>query len=171
MKRIIVATLNNTAGVLNRVTGVMARRRFNIESISVGHSEKEGISRLTFIVNVENENQTEQLTKHLNKQVDVIKVLDITEDDVVERELALIKVSCNSTNRMEIFGFLDPFRAQVVDVGKDTLIIQIVGAQNKVDALIDLLKPFGIREISRTGVIASVRGTKSQEKTNKLLAY
>ena len=171
MKRIVVATLNNTAGVLNRVTGVMARRRFNIESISVGHSEKEGMSRLTFIVNVESENQIEQLTKHLNKQVDVIKVLDITEDDVVERELALIKVSCNSNNRSEIFGFLDPFRAQVVDVGKDTLIIQIVGGQNKVDALIDLLKPFGIKEISRTGVIATARGTKKQEKTNKLLAY
>lgn len=171
MKRIIVATLNNTAGVLNRVTGVMARRRFNIESISVGHSEKEGISRLTFIVNVENEKEVEQLTKHLNKQVDVLKVLDITEDDVVERELSLIKVSCTSNNRSEIFGFLDPFRAQVVDVSKDSLIVQIVGSQHKVDALIDLLKPFGIKEISRTGVIAIARGAKKQEKPNKLLAY
>jgi acetolactate synthase I/III small subunit len=169
MKRIITATVLNQSGVLNRITGVMTRRQFNIESISVGHTESSTCSRMTLVVHVDTQNQVEQLIKQLNKQIDVLKVADITDEAMIERELALIKVAASSHSRSEIYSLIEPFRASVIDVGKDSIVVQITGAQEKVEALIDLLRSFGIKEIARTGVTAFTRSTKKQEKNQTLI--
>ena len=111
MRRIITATVQNSSGVLNRITGMLSKRAFNIESITVGTTEIEGISKMTFVVEVPDPNKIEQLTKQLNKQIDVLKVNDITEKAIVQRELALIKVGSTSASRAEIQGVIEPFRA------------------------------------------------------------
>lgn len=162
MKRIITAHVRNRSGVLNRITGLLQKRQFNIESISVGRSEQEGISRITFIVDVEDSQKLEQVTKQLNKQIDVIKVSDITDKAIVARELALIKISSNAQLRGEIQSIIDPFRATIIDVSRDTLSIQVTGKSEKVEALIDLLKPYGIKDLARTGVTAFLRGQQPQ---------
>ncbi|GAB2555122.1 acetolactate synthase small subunit [Gracilibacillus alcaliphilus] len=158
MKRIITATVRNRSGVLNRVTGLLQRRQFNIESISVGRTETEGMSKMTFVVEVEDFQKLEQVTKQLNKQIDVIKVSDITDKAIVARELVLIKIVSNSQLRAEIQGIIEPFRASIIDVSKDSLSIQVTGKPDKVEALIELLRPYGIKEIARTGITAFVRG-------------
>jgi acetolactate synthase-1/3 small subunit len=158
MKRIITATVQDRSGVLNRVTGLLQRRQFNIESISVGPSETVGISKMTLVVEVEDEQRLEQVTKQLNKQIDVLKVSDITDKAIVARELALIKVASSSQLRSEINGIIDPFRALIIDVSKDSLVVQITGRPDKIDALIEMLRPYGIKEIARTGLTALQRG-------------
>ncbi|MEN1968134.1 acetolactate synthase small subunit [Lentibacillus sp. N15] len=158
MKRIITATVQNRSGVLNRVTGMLSKRQFNIESISVGSSETEGISKMTLVVDVSDFQKLEQLTKQLNRQIDVIKVSDITDKAMVARELALIKVVGSGQLRAEIQGVITPFRASVIDVSKDNLTIQVVGKPDKVDALITLLRPYGIKELTKTGITAFLRG-------------
>jgi acetolactate synthase-1/3 small subunit len=155
MKRIISLTVQDRSGVLNRVTGLLQRRQFNISSISVGPTETEGISKMTLVVEVEDEQRLEQVTKQLNKQIDVLKVSDITDKAIVALELALIKVAGSSQLRSEINGIIDPFRALIIDVSKDSLTIQITGRPDKIDALIDLLRPYGIKEIARTGLTPS----------------
>lgn len=162
MKRIITATVQNRGGVLNRITGMLHKRQFNIDSISVGSSETEGISKMTFVVEVSDRQKLEQLTKQLNKQIDVIKVSDITEKAIVARELALIKVGSSSQSRSEIQGIIQPFRASIIDVSRDSLAIQVTGKPDKVDALITLLRPYGIKELTRTGVTAFLRGQQPQ---------
>ncbi|MCM3726193.1 MULTISPECIES: acetolactate synthase small subunit [Bacillaceae] len=169
MKRIITATVQDRSGVLNRVTGLLQRRQFNIESISVGPSETEGISKMTLVVEVEDEQRLEQVTKQLNKQIDVLKVSDITDKAIVARELALIKVASNSQLRSEINGIIDPFRALIIDVSKDSLAVQITGRPDKIDALIEMLRPYGIKEIARTGLTALQRG--HQPQVNDLATY
>jgi acetolactate synthase-1/3 small subunit len=169
MKRIITATVQDRTGVLNRVTGLLQRRQFNIESISVGPSETAGISKMTLVVEVEDEQRLEQVTKQLNKQIDVLKVSDITDKAIVARELALIKVASNSQLRSEINGIIDPFRALIIDVSKDSLAIQITGRPDKIDALIEMLRPYGIKEIARTGLTALQRG--HQPQVNDLSTY
>jgi len=167
MKRIITLTVMNRSGVLNRITGLFTKRHYNIESISVGHTETEGISRITFVVNVQEENQVEQITKQLNKQIDVIKVMDITNQSIVARELALIKVMSSAATRMEIYGLIEPFRASIIDVSKESLVVQVTGEPNKIEALIDLLRPYGIKEIARTGLTAFTRGTQKSQQQEK----
>ena len=169
MKRIITATVQDRSGVLNRVTGLLQRRQFNIESISVGKTETEGISKMTLVVEVEDEQRLEQVTKQLNKQIDVLKVSDITDKAIVARELALIKVASSSQLRSEINGIIDPFRALIIDVSKDSLAVQITGRPDKIDALIEMLRPFGIKEIARTGLTAFIRG--HQPQVNELTNY
>lgn len=169
MKRIITATVQNRSGVLNRVTGLLQRRQFNIESISVGPTELEGISKMTFVIEVEDEQRLEQVTKQLHKQIDILKVSDITDKAIVARELALIKVASTSQLRSEINGIIDPFRALVIDVSKDSLAVQITGRPEKIDALIELLRPYGIKEIARTGLTAFLRG--HQPQANELTNY
>lgn len=169
MKRIVTATVRNQSGVLNRITGVMARRQFNIESISVGHTESAHISRMTFVVHVENAQQVEQLIKQLHKQIDVLKVSDITEEALIARELALIKVSTSIASRSELYSLIEPFRAAVIDVGKDSIVVQVTGTQDKVEALIELLRPYGLKEIARTGVTAFTRSMKKQDKQQVML--
>ena len=154
--------MNNQSGVLNRVTGLMSKRRFNIESISVGRTENEGISRMTFVVDVEDESQCEQLIKQLHKQIDVLKVWDITDQAIVARELVLIKVLSTPQVRAEINGIVDPFRASIIDVSRDSLTIQVTGDSEKVEALIELLRPYGIKELARTGLTAFPRGQQPQ---------
>ncbi|MGG0186378.1 acetolactate synthase small subunit [Bacillus rhizoplanae] len=169
MKRIVTATVRNQSGVLNRITGVMTRRHFNIESISVGHTESSHISRMTFVVHVENVQQVEQLIKQLHKQIDVLKVSDITEEAMIARELALIKVSTTIASRSELYSLIEPFRAAVIDVGKDSIVVQVTGTQEKVEALIELLRPYGLKEIARTGVTAFTRSMKKQDKQQVML--
>lgn len=169
MKRIITATVQNRSGVLNRVTGLLLRRQFNIESISVGPSETEGVSKMTLVVEVEDDQRLEQVTKQLNKQIDVLKVSDITDKAIVARELALIKVASSSQLRSEINGIIDPFRALIIDVSKDSLAVQITGRPDKIDALIELLRPYGIKEIARTGLTALMRG--HQPQVNDIATY
>ncbi|SFI95737.1 MULTISPECIES: acetolactate synthase small subunit [unclassified Bacillus (in: firmicutes)] len=171
MKRIVTATVRNQSGVLNRITGVMARRQFNIESISVGHTESSHISRMTFVVHVENIQQVEQLIKQLHKQIDVLKVSDITEEAMIARELALIKVSTSIASRSELYSLIEPFRAAVIDVGKDSIVVQVTGTQEKVEALIELLRPYGLKEIARTGVTAFTRSMKKQDKQQVMLIH
>lgn len=160
MKRIITLTVNNRPGVLNRITNLFSKRNYNIESITVGHSEIEGVSRITCVVNVENDSIIEQITKQLNKQIDVLKVTDISAQSMVARELALIKVGSSATTRSEINSLIEPFRASVVDIGKDSLVIQITGESDKIEAFIELIKPYGIKELARTGTTAFLRGTQ-----------
>lgn len=158
MRRIITATVQNRGGVLNRITGMLHRRQFNIESISVGTTEVPGISKMTLVVEVSDNQKLEQLTKQLNKQIDVIKVSDITDKAIVARELALIKVASNPQLNAEIQGVITPFRATVIDVSKDSISIQVTGKPEKIEALISLLRPYGIKEIAKTGVTAFLRG-------------
>lgn len=166
MRGIITLTVMNRPGVLNRITNLFSKRNYNIESITVGHSEQEGISRMTVVVNVDNESVIEQMTKQLNKQIDVIKVTDLTNQSIVARELALVKVSVTPQTRGEIYSLVEPFRASVIDISKDSLSIQITGEYEKVEAFVELLKPYGIKELARTGSTAFPRGTQKSANTN-----
>ena len=168
IKRIISLTVLNQPGVLNRITNLFSKRNYNIESISVGPSELEGVSRITCVVQVENESIIEQITKQLNKQIDVLKVIDITDQAIVSRELALIKVQTLPNTRNEIYSLIEPFRASIVDVSKDSIAIQITGETDKIDAFIELIKPFGIKELSRTGTTAFPRGMQLHSGSQKL---
>lgn len=167
MKRVLTVTVNNNPGVLNRITGLFARRQFNIESITVGPTENPAISKMTFIVNVEDQGKMEQLVKQLQKQIDVLKVSDITDKSIVTRELALIKVQCPPSMRGEVYSIIEPFRATVIDMGKNNITVQVTGEPTKVEAFIELLKPYGIKDLSRTGVTAFVREYQKQD-TNQL---
>lgn len=170
MKRIISLTVLNRPGVLNRITNLFSKRNYNIESISVGHSELEGISRITCVVHVENDGIVEQITKQLNKQIDILKVTDISDQSVVARELALVKVQSHPQTRGEIYSLIEPFRASVIDVSKDSLVIQITGESEKVEAFIELIKPYGIKELARTGTTAFPRGTQRNANSQKTVS-
>ncbi|SDS16453.1 acetolactate synthase, small subunit [Paenibacillaceae bacterium GAS479] len=154
----IAVLVNDQPGVLQRVSGLFGRRGFNIESITVGASQEAGLSRMV-IVTAGDDKLLEQVSKQLYKLIDVIKVVDVSSSPMVERELALIKVGADPSARPEILGVVETFRAAVVDIGPSTLIVQVVGGPEKIDAMIELLRPYGIREISRTGVTAMNRGT------------
>ena len=154
----IVALVGDKPGVLNRMASLFRRRGFNIESIAVGHSEVPDLSRMTFVVSGST-TIVEQVRKQLSKIVDVVKVTDVTADKTTVRELALIKVRATAASRSEIIEIVDIFRANIVDVGADSLTIEITGDEDKIDSLLKLLRGFGIREISRTGCIAMLRGS------------
>jgi acetolactate synthase-1/3 small subunit len=168
MKRIITLTVQNHSGVLNRVTGMLQRRQFNIASISVGETEVPGISKMTLVVEVSDHQKVEQLTKQLNRQIDVIKVSDITDKAIVARELALIKVASNPQTSNEIQGLITPFRATIVDISKDSITIQVTGKPEKTEALITMLRPYGIKELAKTGVTAFLRGQQPQSQVAEL---
>ncbi len=160
MKHTIVALVENKSGVLNRMVSLFRRRGFNIESIAVGHSEMPGLSRMTIVVDGTTA-MVEQVRKQLDKVIDVVKVSDITGDDIVARELALIKVKADSTTRSEIIQIVDIFRANIVDVASGSVTIEVTGDEDKIDSLLSLLRSFGIKEIVRTGRVAMVRGGSS----------
>ena len=160
VKHTIIAQVQDRPGVLSRVASIFRRRGFNIESIAVGRTETAGISRMTIVVNG-SAAQVEQARKQLDKAIDVVKVVDITSESLTARELALIKVKATSGTRSEIIEIVDIFRASIVDVASDSLTIEITGEEEKIDNLLGLLRSFGIKEISRTGRIAMVRGTVS----------
>jgi len=156
-KHTLVALVEDKPGVLNRMASLFRRRGFNIESIAVGHSEVPHLSRVTVIVNGSTA-MVEQVRKQLDKLVDVVKVSDITGDNITVRELALIKVRATSATRSEIIEIADIFRASIVDVASDSLTIEITGDEDKIDSILKLIRSFGIREIARTGRIAMIRG-------------
>lgn len=153
----IVAIVNDRPGVLNRIATVIRRRGFNIASLSVGHSERQGLSRITFVVDGD-DLVADQVTKQLRKLVDVVRIADITGESIVARELALIKVRCTPRNRGEIIQFVDIFRASIVDASPESLIIEVTGDNDKVTSLISLMQPFGVSEVMRGGRLAMVRG-------------
>ena len=162
-KHTIAVIVNDQPGVLQRVSGLFGRRGFNIESITVGASEEAGLSRMV-IVTTGDEHTLEQMEKQLYKLIDVIKVINLSSQSMVGRELALIKVKAEPKERPEILGVVETFRASIVDIGPVTLIVQVVGDSSKIEAMIELLKPYGIREISRTGVTAMMRGCITDAK-------
>jgi len=156
-KRIITALVEDKPGVLNRISSMFRRRGFNIYSLAVGRSELPDLSRMTFVVDG-NDAIVEQVAKHLNKLIDVIKVSDISDEKVVNRELALIRVNANTVNRSEIIQIVNIFRAKIIDVDSSSIIIEVTGDENKIVSLQKLLSNFGITEIMRTGTIAMTRG-------------
>ncbi len=156
-KHTIAVLVNNQPGVLQRVAGLFGRRGFNIESITVGSSEEKGLSRM--VIETSGDDKTlEQISKQLYKLIDVIKVVNLSSSPMVGRELALIKVNVEPAMRSEVLGIVETFRAAVVDIGSTTLIVQVAGDSSKIDAMVELLSPYGLKELTRTGVTAMVRG-------------
>ncbi|MBP1761582.1 MAG: Acetolactate synthase small subunit [Firmicutes bacterium] len=158
-KHTLSVTVENRPGVLTKVATLFRRRGYNIDSLTVGRTESSDISRMTIVVEGD-DRIIEQVSKQLHKLVEVIKIIDITQDKAVERELSLIKVRADNTVRAEIVQIVDIFRARIVDIGKNSLIIEVTGDENKIDAIEDSLRPFGIIEMVRTGKVAMVRGNK-----------
>ena len=153
----IVALVEDRPGVLTRVASMIRRRGFNIASLAVGKSEQAGLSRMTFVVDGD-EDTVSQVTKQLDKLIEVIRVSNISGEEIVARELALIKVSSTPESRGEIIQIVNLFRANIVDVGTQSMVIEITGEEDKINALSNLLEPFGILEMLRTGRVAMVRG-------------
>ncbi|MDI9515254.1 MAG: acetolactate synthase small subunit [Clostridiaceae bacterium] len=167
MKRYILSVLvENQSGVLSRVSGLFSRRGYNIDSLSVGETEDPGISRMTIVVRGDSY-ILEQIKKQLNKLIDVIKVIELNKDKSVFRELMLIKVNAKENSRASIIEIVDIFRANVVDVSNETLTIEMTGDENKIEAFVSLMKPYGIREIVRTGLTALERGSKEIKSYRK----
>jgi acetolactate synthase I/III small subunit len=158
-KHTLSVLVENRSGVLSRVAGLFSRRGFNIDSLAVGVTENPEVSRMTIVVNGD-EYTVEQVSKQLNKLIDVIKIRELENSDSVSRELALIKVNATAATRSEIIQIVEIFRAKIVDVSKNTLTVEISGSTDKVEALEDMLKQFGVKEIVRTGTIAIERGNK-----------
>jgi acetolactate synthase-1/3 small subunit len=152
--------VENKPGVLARVAGLFSRRGFNIESLSVGTTESPYVSRMTILVDAEH-SPLEQVTKQLNKLVNVLKIVELTPAEAVERELQLIKVAATGTTRSEIIEIADVFRAKVVDVDVESVTVEVTGSADKLEALVRLLEPYGIRELVRSGMIALGRGSRS----------
>ena len=159
-KHTVAALVEDHPGVLNRVASLFRRRGFNIDSIAVGATETEGVSRMTIVIDGAT-TQVEQVEKQLYKLIDVIKVSDITNDKPIARELALIKVRCNNLNRHEIVQLAQIFRAEIVDVTETTLVVQAVGDEETLEHLLAMLRPYGVREIVRTGRVALASGPMS----------
>jgi len=156
---IISVLVENKAGVLAKVSGLFSRRGFNIESLAVGTTDDPEISRITLVVNAES-HSIEQVVKQLYKLINILKIQELDPDNIVERELVLIKIKTDNNTRAEILEIADIFRANIVDVGKKSLVIEITGSSKKVSGLEELLKPYGIQELIRTGKIAITRGSK-----------
>ena len=159
MQHTISVVVENEFGVLARVSGLFSGRGFNIDSLSVAPTSDESLSRIT-IVTRGDDAILEQITKQLNKLVDVIKVLDFSEDNAIERELALIKVSAEDESRAEVLRIVDIFRAKIIDVTPKSYTIEATGAPAKINAILDLLRPLGLKELVRTGAVAIGRGAK-----------
>lgn len=156
MKHILSLLVENSAGCLARIAGLFSGRGFNIDNISVGSSEEAGLSRMTIVT--EGDDQiVEQITKQLNKIVDIVKVTDLTAISHVNRELALIKVNAAPETRSEIMQIVDVFRGKIIDISSNTLTIEATGSEDKVEAIISMLRPFGLKEVARTGRVALKR--------------
>ena len=163
MKQTLIALMQDRPGVLDRVASLFRCRNFNIESLTVGHSETPGISRMTLVVDCDSEAHREQVVKQFHKLIEVTKVIeDATPDRALYRELALIKVAATLETRSSIIQLVDVFRAQVIDVSAVSMTIEITGDEDKVDSFISLLRPFGIKELARTGRVAMLRGSNGK---------
>lgn len=162
MRHVLSALVQNQPGVLAHISGMLASRGFNIESLAVGETEDPNLSRMTFVVHGTNA-ELEQVRKQLDKVVTAVRVDNISSENFIERDLMLIKVQAMPTQRVEISLLVEMFRGKVVDIGTETLVIEISGQETKVVAFIDLMRPYGIIELARTGRIALVRGKGSKE--------
>ncbi len=158
MRHVLSALVQNQPGVLAHISGMLASRGFNIDSLAVGETEVANLSRMTFVVHGDDA-ELEQVRKQLDKVVTVVKVQDISSEDFVERDLMLLKVTASPAQRVEITLLVEMFRGRVVDIGADSIIIEISGTERKIEAFIELMRPYGILELARTGRIALVRGT------------
>lgn len=165
MKHTLVALVENKPGVLVRVAGMFRRRNFNIESLTVGHTETSELSRMTIVVDGAN-TDIEQVERNLGKLVNIVGLTDLTHTPAVVRDLALIKVHADGSGRTELMQLASIFNAKIVDVAHDTLIIEIAATEQKVDSLVDLCRPFGIVEMVRTGRVAMSRGSTSNGSVN-----
>lgn len=154
----IIALVEDKPGVLNRIASKWRQRGFNIESLAVGHSEKAGLSRMTFVVDADT--NAEQVVKQLDKLVDIVDIRDVSHEDIVAREMAMIKVRSSHENRSQIIDLAEVFKADVVDVAPDSMIIEATGEEQKIDSLVALLKDFEIIELVRTGRVAMLRGSE-----------
>lgn len=162
MKHVISVLVENKAGVLARVAGMFSGRGFNIDSLAVGETHDPTTSRMTIVLRG-NDQQIEQIEKQLNKLIDVIKVLDLSAGEYIDRELLMIKVSASSKNRSEILQIVDIFHATIVDISAQTLTIELSGDDTQVDSFLEMMAPFGIKEIVRTGKIALAREGRLKE--------
>lgn len=168
MRHIISALVENRPGVLAKIAALVRARGYNIDSLSVGETDDPSVSRMTFAV-IGDDRILEQVTKQLNRLIDVIKVIDFTGRDYVERELVLAKVSCKTGQRGQIIELMDIFRGKICDLSPDTITVEATGDEEKVEALLELLKPFGIKEMARTGLVALLRGD-ARDRTGRRAA-
>lgn len=157
MQHTLIALVEDKPGVLNRVASLFRRRAFNIESLTVGHTDVPGVSRMTIVMDSDNVS-AERVTAYLYKLVNVIQIEDVTSRPTVNRDLAMIKVAVSAANRTEIIQVVDVFRARIVDVANDSLIIEITGDEEKIDGFVEVLRPYGINEMVRTGMVSMLRG-------------
>ncbi len=159
MKNYLLAVLvDNKPGVLTHVAGLISRRAFNIESISAGYTEEPSVTRINIVVSVESENELDQVVNQLGKLIDVIKIVNLSKAPSIERELVMIKVKATKENRADLVSVVDIFRAQIVDVTSENIVIELTGSQGKIDAICEVLSDYEIVEIARTGAIALSRG-------------
>lgn len=158
MKYTLAVLVENRPGVLTHISGLISRRAFNIESIAAGYTEEADTTRITISVEVDNEVELEQVVNQLSKLVDVIKIVNLTYVESIERELALIKVKASKINRSDLVNIVEIFRAKIIDVNRETMAIELTGEESKIDAFCEVLLDFGIIEIVRTGKIALSRG-------------
>lgn len=174
-KHIISALVENQSGVLARVSSLISGRGFNIDSLAVGETHDPTVSRMTLVI-VGDARALEQVIKQLGKLIDVIRIVDINQDDMIDRELMLVKVNGSAQSRSDIMQIVNTFRAKVVDVNPSTLVIEVTGGESKVDAMLELLQPYGIVEVVRTGLVAMSRKNtlvapaKAQTKTRAVKA-
>jgi acetolactate synthase-1/3 small subunit len=167
MKHTLVATVEDAPWTLNRVVSLFRQRGFAVESLTIGHTHEAHVSRLTMVVDG-SKTAVEQVIKQLYKIIEVRKVSDLTDDQKVDRELALIKVSSKtSTNRSEIMQIVDIFRGRIVDVAHSSLIVEVTGPTDKIDSMLTLLRPFGIKEMVRTGLVAMTRGAATVQQAKQ----
>ena len=159
MKHTLSVLVENKAGVLTRVTSLFARRGFNIDSLAVGPTEDATLSRITLVVSAE-DTPVEQITKQLHKLINVLKIQDLDPAESIDRELVLFKVNAGAERRHEIIEIANVFRAKIIDVGRNSLTIEATGSSDKIQAMEDLLRAYGIKELARTGKIALARGSR-----------
>lgn len=166
MRHTISVLVENHFGVLAHVSGLFSARGFNIDSLAVGETDDPTVSRMTIVAHGD-DRVIEQIMKQLNKLIDVIKVQDLSEEDKIERELVLIKVSASASSRPDLMQIVNTFRAKVVDVNPKTVTVEVTGNESKIDAMLELLRPFGVREVARTGAIALGRKSELSIKSGE----
>lgn len=168
MNRVVSVIVNNKPGVLNRITALFMRKGFNIQSLTVGVTEVAELSRMTIVMSDTDDAALEQVIKQLYKQIDVLKVTDLTEEPMVSRELLLIQVNSPVAQRGLLTALIEPFRASIIDVGRDSITIQATGKTDKLEALIAILRPYGIRELARTGLTALPRDSAATSDSKRV---
>ena len=162
MRHVLSAVVQNQPGVLAHICGMLASRGFNIDSLAVGETEHHEFSRITFVVNGD-DNTLDQVRKQLDKIVTVVRVMDISSENFVERDLMLIKVTCPSAKRPEVFQITESFRGRIVDIQHENVMMEVASTEGKIEAFIELMRPYGILELARTGRIALVRGNPDKK--------